>query len=218
MEGLPEYRVIKADSDFPVPGEPSFWKTIPALKISHYLWLQNDYRPLVEVRLCYSVRNLYVHFDVFEAKIRARFTRFQEPVYRDSCVEFFVDPFPGKKLGYLNIETNALGAMLVAIGPDRNRRMPIPQADLEGFEIVSSVKRPISGYHGAEFWTLAYKLPLRLFEKHYRSRIAAGQIARANFYKCGDETETPHFGAWSPIQSPQPDFHRPEFFGRLIFE
>jgi hypothetical protein len=218
MDDLPEYRVIKAETDFPVPGEPSYWKTVPALKVDHYLWLDNGYRPHVEVRLCHTRQNLYVRFDVFEAKIRARFTRFQDPVYKDSCVEFFVDPFPEKKLGYLNFETNALGALLVAIGPDRSRRTPIAQADLEGFEIVTSVKRPVSGYHGAEFWTLTYRLPLGLFEKHYRSNIMAGQAARANFYKCGDETEIPHYGAWSPVRSAQPDFHRPEFFGRLFFE
>lgn len=218
MKGLPEYRVIRAESDFPVPGEPSFWRAIPALKVSHYLWLDNGYRPYVEVRLCHSQQNLYVHYDVFEAKIRVRYTRFQDPVYKDSCVEFFVDPFPEKKVGYINLETNALGTLLVAIGPGRNRRTPIPQAHLEGFEIVTSVKRPVSGYHGAEFWTLAYKLPLSLFEKYYGSQTMAGRAARANFYKCGDETETPHFGAWSPVQSPQPDFHRPEFFGRLVFE
>jgi len=218
MEVLPEYRVIRVEPDFPVPGEPSFWRPIPALKVAHYLWLDNGYRPHVEVRLCHSRQNLYVRFDVFEAKIRVRFTRFQDPVYKDSCVEFFVDPFPEKKVGYINFETSALGAMLVAIGPDRSRRTPIPQSDLEGFEIVTSVKRPVSGYHGAEFWTLAYKLPLSLFEKHYGSKIMAGHVARANFYKCGDETEIPHYGAWSPVRSPQPDFHRPEFFGRLIFE
>jgi hypothetical protein len=218
MEELPEYRVPRLKRDFSLPGEPSFWRTIPVLKINHYLWLDNDYRPLVEVRLGYSRQNLYVHFDVFEAKVRVRFTRFQDPVYKDSCVEFFVDPFPDKKVGYINFETNALGSLLVAVGPDRKRRTPIPPADLAHFDIVSSIKRPISGYHGAEFWTLVYKLPLSLFEKYYRSKMIAGHVARANFYKCGDETETPHFGAWSPVQTPQPDFHRPEFFGRLVFE
>jgi len=218
MEDLPEYRIARLERDFPVPGDPSFWSRIPALTIHHYLWLDNGYSPHVEVRLCYSARNLYVHFDVFEAKIRVRFTRFQDPVYKDSCVEMFIDPFPAMRLGYINVETNAAGAALVSIGPDRSRRTPIPQVDLEGFEVVSSVKGPISGYHGAEFWTLAYQLPLALFEKHYGSKIMPGHVARANFYKCGDETETPHFGAWSPVRTPQPDFHRPEFFGRLIFQ
>jgi len=218
MEDPPEYRVVRLRRDFSVPGEPSFWSTMPALTINHYLWLDNGYKPHVEVRLCYSARNFYVHFDVFEAKIRVRFTQFQDPVYKDSCVEMFIDPFPEKRLGYINVETNAAGAALVAIGPGRGRRTPIPQVDLEGFEVVSSIKGPISGYHGAEFWTLAYKLPLALLEKHYGSKIMPGHVARANFYKCGDETETPHFGAWSPVRAPQPDFHRPEFFGRLIFQ
>jgi len=218
MEELPEYRVARLERDFPLPGEPAFWRTIPALKIDHYLWLDNGYRPLIEVRLCYSPWHLYVRFDVFEAKIRVRYTGFQDPVYKDSCVEMFIDPFPEKRVGYINVETNAVGAMLVAIGPDRSLRTPLPQADLKGFEIVSSVKGPISGYHGAEFWTLAYRLPLGLFEKHYGTKIRSGLSARANFYKCGDETEIPHFGAWSPVRTAQPDFHRPEFFGRLVFQ
>lgn len=218
MESLPEYRVIRAGRDFPLPGEPAFWRAIPALIIRHYLWLDNGYKPHVEVKLCTGARFLYVHFDVFEAKIRVRYTRFQDPVYKDSCVEFFVDPFPEKKVGYINFETNALGTLLAAIGPSRNQRTPIPQSDLVGFKIVSSIKSPISGYHGAEFWTLAYKVPLAFFEKFYGSKIMPGQVSRGNFYKCGDETETPHFGAWSPVQTPQPDFHRPEHFGRLIFQ
>jgi len=218
MEDVQEYSVARLDKDFPLPGEPSFWSTIAALKVNHYLWLDNGYRPHVEVRLCHSALNLYVRFDVFEAKIRVRFSQFQDPVYKDSCVEFFIDPFPEKRVGYINFETNAIGAMLVAIGPGRGRRTRIPQADLKGFEIVSSVKGPVSGYHGAEFWTLSYKLPFALFEKYYGDKIKPGQSARANFYKCGDETEIPHFGAWSPVRTPQPDFHRPEFFGRLIFQ
>lgn len=217
MEDRPEYRVARIEEDFSVPGEPSFWSTVPVLRINHYLWLDNGYRPRVDVRLCYSTRSLYVHFDVFESRIRVRFTSFQDPVYKDSCVEFFVDPFPEKRVGYINFETNALGAMLVAIGPDRSRRTPLVKTDLGDFKIVTSVREPISGYHGAEFWTLTYRLPLSLFEKYYEAKIKSGHSARANFYKCGDETEVPHYGAWSPVRTPQPDFHRPEFFGRLIF-
>jgi hypothetical protein len=143
MEDRPEYRVGRLQRDLLLPGQPAFWNTIPALKISHYLWLDNGYRPPVEVRLCWSDRNLYVHFDVYEARIRVRFCEFQDPVYKDSCVEMFIDPFPDKARGYVNVETNAAGAALVAIGPDRKRRTPIPSSDLEGFEVVSSVKGPV---------------------------------------------------------------------------
>jgi hypothetical protein len=218
MGSLPEYRVARIEKDFPLPGEASSWTHLPALRIGHYLWLQNGYAPRVDVRLCRSPRYLYVHFDVFEARVRVRFTGFQDPVYKDSCVEMFINPFPEKEVGYVNVEANAAGAVLIAVGPDRVRRTPIPKADLADWEIVPSLKRPFSGAHGAELWTLSYRLPLLLFEKLYGAGIGPGQTARANFYKCGDETETPHFGAWSPVLTRQPDFHRPEFFGRLVFQ
>jgi len=217
MEDPPEYRVARIDRDFLVPGKPSFWNAFPVTTIDHYLWLDNGYRPRVEIRACYSRRYLYLYFKVFESRIRARFTRFQDPVYKDSCIELFIDPFPEKGIGYINLETNALGTALIAIGPDRARRTALAREDIKGFQIAPSVSQPVEGAHGAEFWTLAYRLPISLFERHYGRRIASGRIARANFYKCGDETEIPHYGAWSPVESDSPDFHRPDSFGRLLF-
>jgi len=45
-----------------------------------------------------------------------------------------------------------------------------------------------------------------------------GKTMRANFYKCGDKLQTPHFLSWAPIDLPKPKFHCPEFFGELVFE
>jgi hypothetical protein len=39
---------------------------------------------------------------------------------------------------------------------------------------------------------------------------------RGNFYKCGDKTIHPHYGCWSPIELPKPDFHCSDFFGEII--
>ena len=98
MNKLPEYQVTRIEKDFAVPGTPSFWETIPALAIDHYLWLENGYTPRVEARLCSSDQNLYVFFKVFEPRIRIQFSKFQDPVYKDSCVEFFIDAFPEKQI------------------------------------------------------------------------------------------------------------------------
>jgi hypothetical protein len=38
-----------------------------------------------------------------------------------------------------------------------------------------------------------------------------------NFYKCADDTAFKHYLSWNPILTPNPDFHRPEFFGELRF-
>jgi hypothetical protein len=42
--------------------------------------------------------------------------------------------------------------------------------------------------------------------------------ATANFYKCGDETAVAHYVTWNPIKTVNPDYHRPEYFGKVTFE
>ena len=213
----PSY-IIRRVADFG-PGEPGPrpWPDIAPLAVDHYLWLENGYRPKVEARVCWSCRFLHVRFRVEERRVRVRYTKFQDPVYKDSCVEFFVDMFPEKRLGYVNFETNAAGTLLAAFGPDRSRRAPLWPEDLAGWAVESQVPGPVDGEYGAEAWTLEYRVPLALFKKLYGEEVRPGRLAAANFYKCGDETEFPHYGAWSPIARPAPDFHRPEFFGEIVF-
>ncbi len=213
----PSYTVVAVGADFR-PGDPAApWPDVPALSVGHYLWLDNAYRPSVEARLCRSPSFLNVRFRVGEERVRVRFTKFQDPVYKDSCVEFFVDMFPEKRLGYVNFETNAAGTLLAAFGPDRSRRTPLWPEDLAGFEASASVPGPVDGEHGAPAWTLEYRVPVSLFARLYGGDIRPGHRAAGNFYKCGDETEVAHYGAWSPVETPSPDFHRPEFFGELVF-
>lgn len=213
----PSYTILPVDAEF-VPGDASGpWPGIPSLGIDHYLWLENGYRPPVEVKLCYSHSFLHVRFRVGERRVRVKYVKFQDPVYKDSCVEFFIDAFPESRLGYVNLETNAAGTLLAAFGPDRNNRKPLWPEDLAGFDVASSIGGPCDGEHSGDTWTLEYSVPLALFRKIYGRDIRPGHRAAANFYKCGDETEIPHYGAWSRVEAPSPDFHRPEFFGEVVF-
>lgn len=213
----PSYEIIRVGKDFDVASPPAAWRAIPALTLDHYLWMKNGYEPRVEVRLCASGRYLYVRFDVTEKRVRVRFTGFQDPVYKDSCVEFFVDMFPDLKLGYVNFEANAAGAFLAAFGPDRDTRRPFKKEDLRGFRCSASLKGPMDGDIAGGRWALAYRIPMDFFRRVYGRDVRPGRRAAGNFYKCGDETEFPHYGAWSPVGTPAPDFHRPEFFGTLTF-
>jgi hypothetical protein len=197
------------DESGPLP-----WDDLPSLAVDHYLWLTNGYRPRVEAQLCWSPRSLSVKFRVAEEPAPPRYTKFQDPVYKDSCVEFFIDAFPARKLGYINFEMNSRGALLAAFGPDRDHRHPLWPEDLAGMT-VDAGQEAWPGVRSS--WSVWYSVPLELFKKIYGEEISPGHRAAANFYKCGDETAMPHFGAWSPVETPKPDFHRPEFFGELIF-
>ena len=65
-------------------------------------------------------------------------------------------------------------------------------------------------------WNLALIIPVEAFFHHAIISLE-GMPMRANFYKCGDKLTKPHFLSWQKITVDHPDFHRPEFFGSLLF-
>jgi len=69
-------------------------------------------------------------------------------------------------------------------------------------------------------WTLDLTVPFDLVRHHLPGfEPKAGMIIHGNFYKCGDETASPHFGCYFPIDPekvPRPRFHKPEYYGKLL--
>ncbi|NIA30295.1 MAG: hypothetical protein GWP06_10335 [Actinobacteria bacterium] len=211
-----EYTIKKINFDPENITESKIWDSAAHLRIENYLWLDNGYKPGVEIKALHSSHFIYIFFKVFEKKIKAQFTRFGDPVYKDSCVEFFLNPFPEKSDDYFNFEMNAIGALLVGVGAGRNRRF-LQEQEARDFEIIPSIKSPVNGFHGADFWTIHLKIPVRLFEEHYKMLFSTPRHASGNFYKCGDETEFEHYGAWNRIDNPTPDFHLAKYFGKIVF-
>ena len=68
-------------------------------------------------------------------------------------------------------------------------------------------------------WVVEYRIPFSILkEYHAFSNPGEASVWRANFYKCADESSHPHWITWSPIDNPTPDFHLPDYFGKLVFE
>ena len=67
-------------------------------------------------------------------------------------------------------------------------------------------------------WRILAYLPFRLLEEFTGepSYPKKGTAWTANFYRCGGATDDQH-ACWSSIEVPEPDFHHPEAFGRIIF-
>ena len=146
-----------------------------------------------------------------------------DPVYRDSCVEFFVQPKQG--IGYFNFEFNCGGAMLATqvINPERApdgglkeaKRFPEEIWKLVGIEssmprtIPLEIKEPVT-------WRLRFYIPFRVME-YFVGPLGKveGQNWRANFQKCAEENSHPHWASWAPLD--RFDFHRVDCFGAIRF-
>lgn len=211
-----QYTIKHLSQDLDNILQPDIWNLVKPIEIKDYLWMDNKYRPVVLVRLCYTEKYIYVKFLVTERKVKAVYKNYGDPVYRDSCVEFFINPFPDKSRDYINIEVNAIGTLLIGAGKDRNRTL-FKKGELRDLEIVSSLEFPVADILESGTWTLHMKVPVVLFENYYGERFT-GERAIGNFYKCGDDTEFEHYGVWNYIDNSEPDFHLPQYFGELIFE
>jgi len=144
------------------------------------------------------------------------------PVCNDSCVELFATVDPAAAPDYVNIEINCCGTFLVGYGPARRPRSSITPAWAERVSVATSIDGPTKAESpDDDGWWAAATLPFEVIS-HLAGRPirpAPASVWRANLYRCGGATD-PQFATWCPIDSqrwPNPDYHRPEQFGRMTF-
>ena len=178
------------------------------IPIENYLWLEG-YTPEVTARGVYvENKGFLIGMKCLEKFPKAVYTERDSPVCRDSCMEFFVNFSPETDERYINFEANAKGALHCKIGPGRENRIALAALPIPQPELTARVEE--------DSWSIRLFVPLGCITALYgRSEFHRGDRIRANFYKCGDETEKPHYGAWNFIDLSSPDFHRPEFFGEI---
>lgn len=169
------------------------------------------YQPRTTVRLARTDAFLYVLFSVEAEQVRALHTRDLEAVCEDSCVEFFLANAENTR--YWNFEFNAIGTCNASVRRDKKTDMQrLSEAELQSIMRYPSLgNAPIAGTDATVAWSLLVGIPMALIG-------CEGEVPptlRGNFYKCGDKTARPHYLSWSPIPTPAPNFHLPQYFGEL---
>lgn len=180
-------------------------------RLSNYLWITVADKPVVKFSIAHDGKNIFLKYFVTEKFCRAVETEINGRIWEDSCVEFFISFDDG--VTYYNLEFNSNGIGLIGFGQNRNSRELLPK------QVVQKVK-VMTGMRDADDrkeWELTLVIPTDIFIHHRIERLH-GKSCKANFYKCGDLTPTPHFISWNKVLSTEPDFHLPEFFGEIRFE
>lgn len=183
------------------------WSVVPEADIDYCQW--GYYADIsAKAQLCYDQDAIYVRLRAREANIRAEVKEQTGLPYLDSCLEFFFCPMEGNDT-YFNIEMNPNCVMYLGIGTntyDLIRLLPKEET------LEANAVRTEDG------WEITYRFPVNLIRRFFPEFvIRPGVTMRGNFYKCGDETVTPHYFAWNPIESEIPDFHQPKWYGQFVF-
>lgn len=188
-----------------VHGQPD-WEKVPALAVDQILWLPDAGIRMTQ-QICYDEEKLYIHQKAVESPLRAEHTDVLAQVCEDSCMEFFFCPADNR---YFNFEWNLNGCLYLGFRTGRRNAVRLQLKN----------HKELFGFRGSETpegWEIFYEIPaafVQLFVPEFS--LEPGKLLRANCYKCGDLTPQPHYLAWNPVTSEQPDFHRSQDFGTMI--
>lgn len=173
------------------------------------------YKPVAVFDIAASATHLVVRFFVRGYGLKALFAEDQEPVWQDSCVEVFIADRDGS--GYRNFEMNCIGTLLSAhqLGRGIETVRLEPEKAAQVIRHTTLEHRTFAEKEGIHEWSAAMAIPFTLLGYAEGERP---ERLRANFYKCADGSARPHYISWAPIETPKPDFHRPEFFGELLLK
>ncbi|MCX7801018.1 MAG: carbohydrate-binding family 9-like protein [Fimbriimonadales bacterium] len=211
--------IVRAEPDAPLSLDPraDLWRFCDPIWIASYPWHPpGEFLPRASVRVAWQPDALCLLFRVEDRFVRCLCAEPGGPVWRDSCVEAFFSAGEG----YFNLEANCGGTPLLAwqTARNENRSAASPRL-LELVEVTASSPRTIDPEIVSPYcWSVAVRLPFALLsELGPLEPPRSGQIWRGNFYHCNENGSLPRWGSWAPIDAPEPDFHRPEFFGEWVF-
>ncbi|WP_198439706.1 carbohydrate-binding family 9-like protein [Pareuzebyella sediminis] len=180
-------------------------------------WDTFSYQPKVHFRIAHNGKAIWLKFYVEEEFILAERSETNSATHRDSCVEFFIDPLQDGN--YYNFEFNCIGTTHLAYGPDRKDRSFIDAKLIKDqIKTMSSLgDKPFEEKGGGHSWEMTVVIPAIVFS-HSDEIDLQNLKAKANFYKCADDTSRPHYLTWNAVGTERPDFHQPVYFGNLVFE
>lgn len=181
-------------------------------ELAHKLWSTEAYKPTIYVQLAYDDEGITVRFTVDGESNPLRDKKEHlSYVHEDSCVEFFANFAPEDSKHYINFETNASGYMNVAFRTGRHDAELLAVSDIESFCITPVLYE--------NYWTVTYKIGFDFIKKYYPTfDINTCEYILGNFYKCGNLTEIEHYVSYFKVGTEKPDYHRPEYFGKIFVE
>jgi alpha-galactosidase len=182
------------------------WERAAAVRFStDWRGLDADAERETEVRLLWTPEHLYLRFVARYRSITvfpdADARGWRDHLWdRDVC-EVFLQSDPGVA-GYKEFEVAPNGFWIdLDIAPGEKR------------DLRSGLRRRVEIDDAQKSWRAVLDLPM----KSLAARFDGGATWRVNFFRVEGPAEPRFYSAWQPTRTPQPNFHVPEAFGKLIF-
>ena len=191
-------------------GDEIIAEAVPTGRVDFFNWeSENPHRPETSFQMFFKKnKGIFVNMKTDEKKLRTECEGRDGNCWEDSCMEFFLLPF-SEKDGYINFEITPKGAYLSAFGVSRENRVFLKE--------LTDIAPEVSCRITDGGWELSLFIPCSLIEDVFKKRFTADECTcKGNFFKCGDKTEKPHYGSFSPMGELPPGFHNPSLFATFV--
>lgn len=173
------------------------------------------YHPLTTFSMAHSDTTLFIDFFVRSNYLRAVNFKPNTPVYEDSCVGMCIQPDADNPT-YITLMINCIGTISGKLHGADGSETVIPEEKLSAVTCYASCgNRPFRELEGLFTWNILAEIPfsfLGIDTPEFPVKM------KGNFFKCASGTSQPHFLSWMPIDSPTPQFERPDCFGNITLE
>ncbi len=176
-----------------------------------------------EVRFLYSETHLYVRFDAEDSYVWGTKKERDDDIYNEECVELFISP--GNSL-HQYYELNVSPKNVVFDAVILNPRL-VPDSKLgfkglhaftaEGMKTAIHIEETPDKVGGAKKWVAVMAIPFADIIGSPNQTPVSGESWLFNSFRIDAPKDKPiEYQAWQPTG--KIDFHRPLFFGNLIFK
>lgn len=179
------------------------WKTAEIAEINCICSEKFGFMPKTCAKILYNDYGIIIQMETDEKPLLARFQKQNDPVCKDSCMEFFISPNKNDDR-YLNFEFNSLGTMYLAVRTSRNDAV-FPVEDKEFFCVENLIDE--------NKWINQFTIPFEFIDKLFTSHT---HTMLGNLYKCGEDTEKEHYLSYYPLAAGNDDFHQRTAFGEFV--
>lgn len=188
-------------------------EALPFFKLENYNWEEKvPYRPEAFAKVCIFNDSIVAILKCYEKNPKTVIKERDGRIWCDSCLEFFVRPLSTRS-EYINTEVNSEGYFLSQFGASRENRVFLKE--------LTDEAPTVNSFRGADekgdFWGVRITLTKELLASVYKTDPSEFKFDEiyANFFKCGDECEIPHYVSMFPVTTLPPGFHNPDCFKKL---
>ncbi len=172
----------------------------------------------VTAKTAWDKDNLYVAFDVADDFLKSTFTKHDEHLWEQDCVEIMLDP-DGDEKNYFELQVSPQGVSFDTHYATRRVPKPFGHVDFDSnLKAGVDVRGKLNDTEADQGYTAEIAIPWSAFAygepKH--SAPQAGDSWRINFYVMDAREKGMRAAGWSPPLVG--DFHVPSRFGKVVFE